>query len=300
MQLMRKKESESEIQPVIDKIHTLAAEHGIADPLVVSTDAYVTSICYIGSKSLSHVLSTIERCKDRLLGLGSEAARRQVITSVVEYWKDQPGTAVNIVDKLLNYTIVSPEAVVSWALAQGDQGFGNGSGLADGWRYEMVAGTVGKVTNRTRQIVAARIQAKSQSLPAEQMTMLDETLVREREAMRALFGIIDDAVSAVASGANDSLIEAEDQQLSEEDAAHVRGWGEKWTRVFRRKGAVEETVVSEMSVAVALAAAPEPLPEEPTVEPEVEANGGEAETMDNMVSDLDAAAAAAEAGMDVA
>lgn len=271
----------------MDQIHALAAEHGVADPLVPSTDGYVTAICYIGSKSLSHVLSCIERCKERLLGLGaqSEDARRQIITSVVEYWKDQPGTAVNIVDKLLNYTILSPESVVGWALGQTDQGLGNGSGLADGWRYEMVAGTVGKVTNRVRQIAAARIQAKTQGgLDEDQVQTIDQTLVRERDSMRSLFSMIEDAVGGVAAGAADGLIEAEGgESLSEDDAELVRGWGGRWARVFRRKGAVEETIVGEMAVAVALAAAPEPQ----AMEPEMMVNDGEAEGQEGAAERVD-------------
>jgi nuclear cap-binding protein subunit 1 len=254
----------------------------------------MTSICYIGSKSMSHAVSCIERCKDRLLGLPSDAARRQVITSVVEYWRDQPGNAVNIVDKLLNYTIVSPEAVVSWALGVGESGF-DGRALAESWRYEMVAGTVGKVTNRVRQIVNACIQGKTQGLPAEQVKMLDDTLARERSGMRALFALIDDVVGGIAQGAGDGLIEAE---MAEVDAELVRRWGAKWARVFRRKAAVEETVVGEMSVAVALAAAPEHVP---VVEEEVKGAGA----MEGENGEKDAAAEAAaeadvEADMDVA
>ncbi|KAK3065919.1 hypothetical protein LTS18_002241, partial [Coniosporium uncinatum] len=54
LQLLRKKAPESQIQEVIERIHTQAAEHGVSDPLIPSTDAYMTSICFIGSKSLSH------------------------------------------------------------------------------------------------------------------------------------------------------------------------------------------------------------------------------------------------------
>lgn len=275
LQLIRKKAPEEEVQQQIDAIHALATEQGVADPLVASTDAYMTAICFIGSKSLSHVLSCIERCKERLLNLGptSEAARRQIITSVVDYWKDQPGTAVNIVDKLLNYTILSPESVIGWALGQHENGLGNGAGLSDGWRYEMVAGTVYKVTHRVRQIAAARIQAKTQGLPEEQVAMIEEALGRERDAMRALFATIEDSVGGVAAGAADGLIEAEGGPLDEADVELVKNWGGRWARVFRRKLAVEETIVGEMAMAVALAAAPDPQPEEEPEQINGTANG---------------------------
>ncbi|GME29021.1 Cap binding protein [Neofusicoccum parvum] len=251
LSLLKKKASEDEIQKVINSIHEQAAEHDVADVLTPSTDAYVTCICYIGSKSLSHVLSCIERCKERLLAIGpaSETARKQIITSVTEYWKDQPGIAVNIVDKLLNYTILSPMCVVQWALSDR---LGAGGALSESWIFEMVAGTVGKVTNRVRQIVAARLQ---KGLPEEQVQLLDDTLTKERDAMRQLFQVIDDVTSGVAQGAADGFIEADGSEgMDEEKGKLIKAWGERWSRVFRRKAAVEEAIVGESIVEVKVAA----------------------------------------------
>lgn len=251
LSLLKKKAPEDEIQEVINKIHQQAAEHNVADVLVPSTDAYVTCICYIGSKSLSHVLSCIERCKERLLAIGpaSETARRQIITSVADYWKDQPGIAVNIVDKLLNYTILSPMGVVQWAL--GDR-LGAGVSLSESWIFEMVAGTVGKVTNRVRQIVSARLQ---KGLPEEQLQLLDDTLTKERDAMRQLFQVIDDVTTGLAQGAADGFIEADGSNgMDEEKGKLIKAWGERWSRVFRRKAAVEEAIVGEAIVEAKVAA----------------------------------------------
>ncbi|OCK82716.1 hypothetical protein K432DRAFT_323756 [Lepidopterella palustris CBS 459.81] len=242
---IRKKAAEEEIQETINTIHTKAAEAKVSDVLVASTDAYMTCICFIGSKSLSHVLSCIERSKERLLAIGpqSEAARRQIVSSVVDYWRDQPGIAVNIVDKLLNYTILSPMCVVQWALSDH---LGAGEALSESWIFEMVAGTVGKVTNRVRQIVAARLQ---RGLPEEQVAMLDETLMKERDAMRALFKFIDDSVKAVSDGISDIFIKkVRSGELSDEDAALIKAWGRRWQTVFIRKAQVEEAVVGEEAV----------------------------------------------------
>ncbi len=242
MALIRKKAPEDTIQPLLDQIQEEAATHGISDPLVPSTDAYVTCICFIGSKSLSHVLSCIERCKDRLLAIGpaSGAARRQIITSVMNYWKEQPGIGVNIVDKLLNYTILTPMAVVEWALMENIEA---GRVLVHAWVYEMLASTVGKVTNRVRQIVAARNQP---GLPGPQVAMLDETLSKERAEQSELFRVIEDALAPVAAGSQDQMVEGGDGWSEEEGL--VRAWGERWLRVFRRKGAVEEAFIQEAVV----------------------------------------------------
>ncbi|KAJ6145175.1 hypothetical protein N7470_009070 [Penicillium chermesinum] len=240
MQLIRKKASDEEIQPVIAAIEEQAQGLGVEDPKVPSTDALMTSICYVGSKSLSHILSCIERNKDRLLSIGavSETARRQIIASVMEYWAGQPGVAIDIIDKLLNYTILTPTSVVEWALSDS---MAAGTVLAKSYIFEMISATVGKVTNRMRQIVAARIQP---GLYEPQLSVLEETLERERAAMQSLFKFIEDSVVSVAAGSNDGLMERGDGSgdLPEDDL--IRQWGRRWLRAFRRKLAVEEAFIT--------------------------------------------------------
>lgn len=241
LQLLRKRAPETEIQPYIDAIHEKATQNRSSDPLIESTDVYVTAVCFIGAKSLSHVLSCIERCKERLLAIGpqSEAARGQIIQSVVSYWADLPGTAVNIVDKLLNYTIVTPESVVRWCLASlpGEE-LVAAQRLSESWRYEMLAVTMKKVTTRVRQIVQARTQALKAGISEEQMAQLDGTLKTEREGMRALFALIAQLLAPLLTDASATTGDMED----------IRRWAIRWTHVFRRKAAVEETVVGEAAV----------------------------------------------------
>lgn len=240
LRLLKAKAPDSDLQTPLTAIEELAAAQGVADPLIASTDAYVTAICYLGSKSLSHVLSQIERCKERLLAIGpiSEPARRQTITSVMDYWHEKPGVGVNVVDKLLNYTILTPHSVILWAL--GDQ-LGKGEGLVQAHVYEMVASTVTKVTNRVRQIVLAR---NAPGLPAEQVAILDATLVTERAEMQKLFAVVEDALVGIADGSADAMAESADADGSGE--AILRGWAARWLGVFRRKMAVEEAWVLEM------------------------------------------------------
>ncbi|KAJ5719586.1 hypothetical protein N7493_007164 [Penicillium malachiteum] len=241
MQLIRKKAGDEEIQPVIASIEEQAQSLGVDDPKIPSTDALVTSICFVGSKSLSHVLSCIERNKDRLLAIGpvSQRARCQIIGSVMEYWADQSGIAIDIIDKLLNYTIISPLSVLEWALSES---IAAGTVLAKSHIYEMISATVGKVTNRMRQIVAARTQP---GLYEPQLSVLDETLARERAEMQALFQFIEDSIVSVAAGSNDELMERGDGSGDLPEDAIIRQWGRRWLRVFRRKVAVEEAFISD-------------------------------------------------------
>jgi len=282
--LIKKKAPDTEIGEVIDSIHKQETEQGVSDPLVASTDALVTSICFTGSASLSHVLSCIERNKERLLNIGpqSETARQQVIESVVNYWEHRLGTAVTLVDKLINYGIVSPQSVISWAL--GSERLGNGIRLSKIHIYEVVVGTMTKVTHRLRQVAAYKVQAAKAAklgnpLPEEQVAQIEERLSIERDGMRQLFALIDDAVSGLAAGAADGFIEAD--AFTDEEARLVKVWGERWARVFRRKSAVEEAVVGEDAIAASIALAEaeaekEQLKQtEEPMETEEEVNGNE-------------------------
>lgn len=211
----------------------------LPEPLLSSTDAYVTAICYIGSKSLSHVLSCIERCKARLLEIGaeSEAARRQIITSVMEYWKDQPGIAVNIVDKLLNYTILTPLSVIQWAIVEDNSA---GDKLAESYIFEMVYGTVHKVTSRVRNLIT---QGSGKEMDQDKRMELEETLVREKKAMEEMFAVLEEALVSWANGSKDQAMEAGLGETSDEK--QIRTWAERWLRVFRRKMAVEQAYLIE-------------------------------------------------------
>ena len=199
-----------------------------------------------------HVLSTIDRCKERLLAIGpqSEPARRQIISSVVGFWSDHPGTAVNIVDKLLNYTIVTPMSVIEWALVDN---MNRGQALASAQIYELVSITMFKVTNRVHQLLLHRNNTAN---PFEQRQQIDEALPRERQGMRDLFTAIEDAVAGVAAGAQDEMIERFDESGGSEQEL-IKAWGGRWARVWRRKAAVEEETVGENVVA------PLEPPEEP-------------------------------------
>lgn len=240
LRLLRAKASETDIQTQLTSIEEAASSLGVTDPLVPATDAYVTAICFIGSKSLSHLLSCIERCKERLLAIGpqSEPARRQIISSVMEYWKDQPGIGVNIIDKLLNYTILTPMSVIEWALVEHPD---RGRTLAHAHVYEIVASTTFKVTNRVRQIVLTRNQS---GLPAPQVALLDETVARERAEQAKLFATLEDALVGVADASLDGM--AEGREMGEQEAALLQGWGNRWLRVFRRKMAIEEAWMGEI------------------------------------------------------
>ncbi|KIX98015.1 uncharacterized protein Z520_06094 [Fonsecaea multimorphosa CBS 102226] len=256
-QMIRRKATSEEFGPILEKVEQEAAASGLPDPSVASTDVFVTSMCWIGSKSLSHALACIERCKERLLAISasSPACRKQIITSVVDYWRDQRGVGIILVDKLLNYQILTPDSVVEWALIDH---VSRGTLLATTWCYELVSNTARKVSGRVRSIVAA---IRSPGLSEEQRSELQQTLTRELEGMKSLFALLEDAVVSIRDGNQDEMMESSDALRAEEEEL-LKAWGGRWARVFQRKYAVEESWVREEL------AKPVPVVEEKPVEDE--------------------------------
>lgn len=220
---------------------------------MASTDVFTTAVLSIGSKSLSHVLAAIERTKDRLMDAGatSEPARAQIITAVMDFWSAHPGVAITIIEKLLNYSIISPAAVVQWALVR-HAGETRGEALARSHIYELVFNTVNKVTKRMREVVASSSSAaaapQTEGEDTDMSSELDEAKKREAQAARELFRTTQDALVAWASGAKDELMEdaggLSDAEREERDRL-VRRWGERWLRVARRRAAIEENFLLE-------------------------------------------------------
>ncbi|KAK0727218.1 MIF4G like-domain-containing protein [Lasiosphaeria miniovina] len=235
--LLKRKAPDEEIQPVIERIHVLAIDNNL-DPLVASTDVFMTAVLHVGSKSLSHVLAAIERTKDRLTdaGAASDAAHAQIIAAVMAYWSSHPGVAISIVEKLLNYSILVPSVVTNWALVS-YAGATRGEALAKAHIYELVFNTVMKVTGRVRQVV--------QKTNQPDVMVDDETRDRDVNAMRSLFRAMEDALSAWASGSKDEMIEAADGDGNSDTEKLVHRWGGRWLRVFRRRAAIEESFLLE-------------------------------------------------------
>lgn len=192
----------------------------------------MTAVCWVGSKSLSHVLACIDRTKGRLVDVGaaSEGARAQIITSVMNYWQAHPGVAVSIIEKLLNYSILTPLSVIHWALIGTSHAGGKRTGdvLAKWHIFELVFNTVAKVTGRVRDVARGNPDAETQS---------DEV-----KAMRELFRALEDALIGWSTGTNGEATDGDSQ-------TYVRDWAERWLRVFRRKSAIEESFLQEAAKA---------------------------------------------------
>ncbi|PFH58474.1 hypothetical protein XA68_13616 [Ophiocordyceps unilateralis] len=228
--LLKRKSSDEEMQAVIDRVQAQANEQGL-DPVVASTDVFMTAVCWVGSKSLSHVLACIDRSKGRLndAGEASPAARAQIMTAVMSYWRAHPGVALSILDKLLNYSILSPVSIVDWTLVAGSPG-GGVQALAQPHMLELVRNTVAKVSGRVRDVLTS---ADSDA----------EAREKETQAMRNLFKAINDALAVWAGEGKDQKM-MDDGDAADREAM-IRRWGSRWLRVFRRMAAIEEAFIAD-------------------------------------------------------
>lgn len=231
--LLKRKAPDEEFQPIIDKIQSDASERAL-DPVVASTDVLMTAICWVGSKSLSHVIACIDRSKSRLVDAAnsSPAAQNQILVAVMAYWYAHPGIALSIVEKLVNYSILTPSSIVRWALTADSVADGAiaGESLAQPHIFELVLNTVTKVSSKTRQTLSS---------PDTD----EETRKIEAKAIGDLFSTLNDLLVSWASGSKDEVMETGDG--SSEREATIRQWGQRWLRVFKRLGAIEEAFLVE-------------------------------------------------------
>ncbi|RKP37105.1 armadillo-type protein, partial [Dimargaris cristalligena] len=127
MQLLRRKESISNIQAFLESAYendlaTISSEE--LRPLAQNTlltrvvrDVFVQTVLYLGSKSFSHMLIVIERYLPLLQKFSADnEARRHIVEIVNEFWCHNPQFITIIIDKLLNYRVIDPAAVVAWTL----------------------------------------------------------------------------------------------------------------------------------------------------------------------------------------
>jgi nuclear cap-binding protein subunit 1 len=242
-------------------------------------DVLVTTMCQVGSKSLSHFLNVVERTKDvvaELVGSSEDQAQqqeklvaeRQIVRSVLEFWKTQPGNGVMVVDKLLNYLLVSPESVVGLILDDWEGVTQQGFVLAKGWAWELVEKTLGKVVGRVKGVVAAyRKPGLEDERRAEIMVVVDQEVAKMKKLVEDILSQLNTIAEAVSAA----------QSLGEQEKALVVEWCAKWRSAVVRRGEVEsQWVKEELGKPIP---PPPPTPAEP--EPELKEDGsGKRQKMD--------------------
>ena len=233
----------------MDEIRTKAKDMG-QDELLVPTDVLMATISRAGCATLSHASTCINRHVLRLREIAgeSDAARRQMIGSIMDFWQYRPQVGIHVSSILVNYGVIAPIDVVQWALSVRA---GSGEGLAVHWVFEMVQSSVEKLSRKVRSDVEHRL--KFDTLPEEQLARVDEVLNVEREQLRAMLSYIVGAVDEYAEGKVPKLQEKQAAgELSDEDAERIRDWARRWRAVFQRRTQVEEALVREAAVGTRL------------------------------------------------
>ena len=227
-QLIRKKGLKEDFEPLLAKIESEGGKEKVID-------VFATCICSVGSKSLSHLLACIERCKDILQEFTAQGkqAEKIITESILDFWRHQPGNGVMVVDKFLNYLVITPEGVVEAIL--GEQGYkGEGAAvLTYGWSWELIWRVVGKITGRVRGVVNV---ARKPGLDDEERSKAQVLLEGELQSMKKLFALVNGCVASLGEASGN---------ITDEDKAIVEMWVQKWQRAFGRRGLVEEAWVVE-------------------------------------------------------
>ncbi|EPS41080.1 hypothetical protein H072_5015 [Dactylellina haptotyla CBS 200.50] len=229
LNLIRQKAPNEEVDTLMNAITEAANNKGLPDPSKYARDMYMTCICHIGAKSLSHVLSCIERCKDKLTQLGQESnqAQRQIVGTVMRYWHEQPGIGANVIDKLLNYSILTPLSVIEWVILDAGR-----DALPRGHAWEMVNTTTRKVVSRTRNLAAAR---SVPDLPEDQMTMVEQGHDVAKAEQAELFRVVMESLGKYADGTVPPP-----EGTTEDDAVWLKWWAASWLRALKRQSDIEE------------------------------------------------------------
>ena len=144
--------------------------HGTANPDNVLRSIAIQSLLHTGSRSFSHFLNAVERYLPLLRNLAaggissnggtpSLEARMDILTASARFWKRNRQMVGIVFDKLMQYQIVDPTDVVSWAFGSG---YGNGEGplKVDHRQWDLLKAALDKANGRVmiarRRVIALR------------------------------------------------------------------------------------------------------------------------------------------------
>ncbi|THH27714.1 hypothetical protein EUX98_g6476 [Antrodiella citrinella] len=119
----------------------------------------VQALLHIGSRSFSHFLNAIERYLPLLRNLAaggiltasgsSYEARNDILSAVLAFWKHNKHMVVIVLDKLMQYQIVDPTDVITWAfLRAGTDVGGTSYQSCNSFQWDLIKGALDKANGR--------------------------------------------------------------------------------------------------------------------------------------------------------
>lgn len=173
-QLLNLLRGRAKADEVVDHLESLKnqindASEGSANVDSVARSIVVQSLLHIGSRSFSHFLNAIERYLPVLRKIAVDSNEKsEVLQSVEAFWRQNPLMVRIVFDKLMQYQIVDPSDVITWAFLPSNDA--EKVVRIDTFRWEIVEGALDKANGR---VVVSR--KKVAALRKEQ----DDTRARE-------------------------------------------------------------------------------------------------------------------------
>ncbi|KAK9461274.1 MIF4G like-domain-containing protein [Lipomyces oligophaga] len=117
LQLLKDRSEVSQYENVFNEIRQSAEESSDSSADEMLRKIFLSAVLSLGSRSLSHAESWIERSQEVLNALFDTAnAQQEAVGIVFTFWGEQIGSALQVVRKLLDREIISPLALVEWVL----------------------------------------------------------------------------------------------------------------------------------------------------------------------------------------
>jgi nuclear cap-binding protein subunit 1 len=170
--LLRGRSKAEDVMNAFETLRNSLAEnmHNTANLDNILRSIAIQSLLHTGSRSFSHFLNAVERYLPLLRnlaaggisssgGIPSLEARMDILTASSRFWRRNRQMIGIVFDKLMQYQIVDPTDVVSWAFAGG---LGNGEGplKVDYRQWDLLRAALDKANGRVmiakRKVIALR------------------------------------------------------------------------------------------------------------------------------------------------
>jgi nuclear cap-binding protein subunit 1 len=181
----------ADISVFVNTMRTELISTGLSDSRAASRTRSITMQCLLvlGSRSFSHFLNAIERYLQILHTLSNTPdAKFEMLEIVSTFWRRNRQMILIVFDKLMQYQVVDPSDVVSWAFEGGGLGE-KGDGLSTfQWELMKIAldKSNGRVSIAQRRVVNQRkldeeamAKAKAKEAGNEKMDVDDITAVAD-------------------------------------------------------------------------------------------------------------------------
>lgn len=145
LNLLRGRSKAEDVIALIESLKSGLAESSDSDINVEMVVRAITiqSLLHVGSRSFSHFLNAVERYLPLLRVLASSAeAKSDIMASVVDFWRRNKQMVIIVADKLMQYQIVEPSDICSWAFQS------ESAVTIDAFKWDLIQGALGKANGR--------------------------------------------------------------------------------------------------------------------------------------------------------